>query len=292
MPEVRSEEREFPAVFVALAALALTVMLAPVAVTVLAAFNAGNYLQFPPDGLSMRWINAYLESPLFQENFLFSFRLALLVTVISTVLGTCASITLTRVDFAGRDTVRAMFLAPIVLPGMVLGLALLSFYATVDLGLFRTFWGLVLGHVLVTMPFVIGTVGASLARFDLSLEEAARSLGAGPVRAFWDVTARVISQGMLAGATFAFIVSFGQFDVSLFLSTIEFRPLPVALYDSIRFRTDPTIAAAGVFAIATVVTSMLIGYGVSNWIRTPRKKATARSIAPTAVRPEGRAPNR
>ena len=267
-----TDERAFPSVFILLAILALTVMLAPVVVTVLAAFNSGNYLQFPPQGLSMRWIDTYLASPLFHENFLFSFRLALLVTLISTVLGTCASIALIRVDFPGRDAMRAMFLAPIVLPGMVLGLALLSFYVTVDLGLFRTFWGLVLGHVLVTMPFVIGTVGASLARFDLSLEEAARSLGAGPVRAFWDVTVRVISQGMLAGATFAFIVSFGQFDVSLFLATIEHRPLPVALYDSIRFRTDPTIAAAGVFAIATVITSMLIGYGVSNWLRSPGKR--------------------
>ena len=283
MPARRADEQAFPSVFIVLAILALTVMLAPVVVTVLAAFNSGNYLQFPPEGLSLRWIDAYLDSPLFHENFLFSFRLALLVTLISTILGTCASIVLIRVDFPGRDAMRAMFLAPIVLPGMVLGLALLSFYVTVDLGLFRTFWGLVLGHVLVTMPFVIGTVGASLARFDLSLEHAARSLGAGPVRAFWDITVRVISQGMLAGATFAFIVSFGQFDVSLFLATIEYRPLPVALYDSIRFRTDPTIAAAGVFAIATVITSMVIGYGVSNWVRSPgrrrRRVQEARSVA-------------
>ena len=278
MPGPGPDEREFPSVFIVLATLALTVMLAPVVVTVLAAFNSGNYLQFPPEGLSMRWINTYLESPLFHENFLFSFRLALLVTLISMVLGTCASIALIRVDFPGRDAMRAMFLAPIVLPGMVLGLALLSFYVTVDLGLFRSFWGLVIGHVLVTMPFVIGTVGASLARFDLSLEQAARSLGAGPVRAFWDVTVRVISQGMLAGATFAFIVSFGQFDVSLFLATTEYRPLPVALYDSIRFRTDPTIAAAGVFAIATVITSMLIGYGVSNWVRSPKRRRRPEKI--------------
>lgn len=263
-------EREFPFVFVAMAAVALTVMLAPVVVTILAAFNAGNYLQFPPDGFSLRWIHAYLGSPLFYENFLFSFRLALVVTIISTILGTCASIALTRSDFRGRDGLRAMFLAPIVLPGMVLGLALLSFYATVNLGLLRTFWGLVLGHVLVTMPFVMATVSAALARFDRSLEDAARSLGAGPIRAFWDVTMRVISQGMLAGATFAFIVSFGQFDVSLFLATTEFRPLPVALYDSIRFRTDPTVAAAGVFAIATVITTMMIGYFVASSGRPKR----------------------
>lgn len=259
-----NREREFPLAFVAMAGVALTVMLAPVVVTILAAFNAGNYLQFPPQGFSMKWIYAYLNSPLFYESFLFSFRLAFIVAILSTILGTCASIALTRSNFFGRDALRAMFLAPIVLPGMVLGLALLSFYATVNLGLLRTFWGLVLGHVLVTTPFVIATVSAALARFDRSLEEAARSLGAGPVRAFWDVTMRVISQGMLAGITFAFVVSFGQFDISLFLSTNEYRPLPVALYDSIRFRTDPTVAAAGVFAIATVVTTMLLGHFITN----------------------------
>jgi putative spermidine/putrescine transport system permease protein len=275
MAQRARDEREIPIFFIVMAGLALLVLLAPVVVTVLAAFNAGNYLQFPPDGFSLRWIYAYLESPLFRENFLFSFRLALLVTIISTILGTAASIALSRISIRGRNVLRVLFLAPIVLPGMVIGLALLSFYASVNLGLMRTFAGLVLGHVLVTMPFVIGTVSAALARFSPSREEAARSLGAGPFRAFWDVTMQVISQGMLGGATFAFIVSFGQFDVSLFLATVDLRPLPVALYDSIRFRTDPTIAAAGVFAVATVILSMLLGYFIST--RGRPRKARARS---------------
>ena len=90
------------------------------------------------------------------------------------------------------------------------------------------------------------------------------SLGAGPLRAFLDVTMRVVSQGILAGATFAFIVSFGQFDVSLFLATSEMRPLPVALYDAIRYRTDPSIAAAGVFAISTVFLSMTLVHVLTN----------------------------
>lgn len=260
----KGEEPAFPLPFIIGSVVALMVMLAPVVVTVIAAFNAGNYLQFPPDGFSMRWIEAYLSSPLFHENFLFSFRLGLLVTVISTILGTCAAVALMRVNLRLRNALRTMFLAPLVLPGMVIGLALLSFYATVPLGLLRSYWGLVLGHVLVTIPFVLATVSASLARFDPALEEAARNLGAGPIRAFWDITMRVISQGMLAGGTFAFIVSFGQFDVSLFLATADQRPLPVALYDSIRFRTDPTIAAAGVFAITTVIVTMTLGYFFSS----------------------------
>lgn len=252
------ERSDTPPGFTAVATLALVLLLAPTVVTMIAAFNSGNYLQFPPAGFSLRWIEAFLTGPLFRESFLFSFRLALSATLISTVLGTAAAVGMSRLAFRGREGLRAVILAPIVLPGMVLGLALLSFYATIQMGLFRSFAGLLLAHVLVTLPFVFATVGAALARFDRSLEDAARSLGAGPVRAFVDVTMRVIAQGILAGATFAFIVSFGQFDVSLFLATSEMRPLPVALYDSIRYRTDPTIAAAGVFAISTVFLSMTV----------------------------------
>ncbi len=258
------ETSESPFVFKAIAAVALLLLLAPTVVTVVAAFNEGNYLQFPPQGLSLRWIEAFLTGPLFRESFTFSFRLAFCATLISTVLGTAAALALVRLRFRGREALRAVMLAPIVLPGMVLGLALLSFYAAIQMGLFRTFAGLLLAHVLVTLPFVIATVGAALARFDRSLEEAARSLGAGPVRAFFDVTMRVTAQGILAGATFAFIVSFGQFDISLFLATSEMRPLPVALYDSIRYRTDPTIAAAGVFAISTVFLSMTLVHVLTN----------------------------
>lgn len=258
-PRIESE-REVPTAFLGLATVALLFLLAPAVVTVAAAFNDGNYLQFPPNGLSIRWIRQFLTSPLFLESFTFSFKLALVVTLISTALGTAAAVAMVRVGFIGRDALRALFLAPIVLPGMVLGLALLAFYATTRLGLMGSYPGLVLAHVLVTFPFVFATVSAALARFDQSLEEAARSMGAGPVRAFWDITVRVISQGILAGGTFAFVSSFGQFDVSLFLATSEMRPLPVALFDAIRFRTDPTIAAAGVFAITTVIVSMVATY--------------------------------
>ena len=112
--------------------------------------------------------------------------------------------------------------------------------------------------MLVTCPYVIGTVSAALFNFDTSLEEAARSLGAGPLKAFRKVTLPNIGAGVAAGAIFAFIVSFGQFDVSLFLSTPNYTPLPLALYISLRYTFEPTAAAAGIFAIALVVISMLI----------------------------------
>ncbi|MEZ5666817.1 MAG: ABC transporter permease [Alphaproteobacteria bacterium] len=238
--------------------IAFVVLLLPVVIVVLAGLNSGDYLEFPPQGLSLRWVIDFLTSDTWMSAYLFSLLLALVTMVISTILGTMAAIVLSRYRFPGRDLLRAYFLSPLILPGVVLGLALYVFYVTTDLGLARSLPGLVIGHVLVTCPYVIGTVSAALVAFDTSLEEAARSLGASPWTAFRKITLPNIGAGMSAGAIFAFIVSFGQFDVSLFLSTPNLEPLPIALYISLRYKFEPTAAAAGIFAILLVVVSMLI----------------------------------
>lgn len=239
------------------AMLALLVLLLPVVIVVLAGLNAGDYLTFPPQGLSLKWVVAFVQSPTFFDAYLFSLGLAASATAISTVLGTMASVFLTRTGFRGAPLMRGFFMAPIVLPGIVLGLALYVFYVTTGIGLARTFGGLLVGHVLVTCPFVIATITASLVGFDLSLEEAARSLGATPLQAFRLVTLKIISPAIGAGSIFAFIVSFGQFDLSLYLGTSNLTGLPMAMYISLRYAFEPTAAAAGIFAIALVVLSMV-----------------------------------
>ncbi len=238
------------------AGLAFVVLLLPVFIVVLAGLNSGDRLTFPPEGISLRWVIAFLQSGTFLDAYLFSLWLALVTMATSTIIGTMAAIFLARVRFRGRDLLRAYFISPLILPGIVLGLALYVFY--IQLGLSRTLVGLIIGHVLVTTPYVIGTVSAALAVFDPSLEDAARSLGAGPWKAFRKVTMPIIGPNMLAGSIFAFIVSFGQFDVSLFLSTPNRTPLPIALYVSLRYKFEPTAAAAGIFAILLVIVSMLI----------------------------------
>ena len=240
------------------AALALVVLLLPVGIVVLAGLNAGDYLTFPPQGLSLRWVIAFLSSRVYMHAYLFSLVLAFITTLISTTIGTMASIFLTRSAFAGVGAMRGFFMSPIVLPGVVLGLALYVFYISTDLGLARSLPGLLIGHVLVTCPFVIATVTASLVGFDLSLEQAARSLGAGPLTAFRLVTFRIISPAIGAGSIFAFIISFGQFDISIFLGTANLTGLPMAVYISLRYAFEPVAAAAGIFAILLVVISMVI----------------------------------
>jgi putative spermidine/putrescine transport system permease protein len=252
-----SEAARLPWIIKLGAALALAVLLVPVIIVVLAGLNSGEYLTFPPQGLSLKWVIAFLGSATFFNAYVFSLGLAAATMVISTVIGTMASVYLTRTRFRWVKIMRGFFMAPIVLPGIVLGLALYVFYVTTDLGLARSFGGLLVGHVLVTCPFVIATVTAALTGFDLSLEEAARSLGASPLTAFRLVTLKIIAPAVTAGSIFAFIISFGQFDLSIYLGTANLTGLPMAMYISLRYTFEPTAAAAGIFAIALVVLSMV-----------------------------------
>lgn len=250
--------RKIPLPMLVLAILGFFYMLVPIVVVVLAGLTAGEFLTFPPKGLSFRWVIAFLQSESYLSAFFFSFRLALMTMIVSTILGTAAALFLSRSRFFGRNAMRAFFLSPVVLPGVVIGFALFAFYISTGMGLTRTIWGLWIGHILYSTPYVIGTVGAALASYDVSLDEAARSLGASPWRTFRKVTFPNISQGIQAGSIFAFIVSFGQFEVSLFLSAPNSEPLPIAMYNSLRYKFDPSAAAAGIFAIMLVTASVLL----------------------------------
>jgi putative spermidine/putrescine transport system permease protein len=259
------EPHPVPLAFRIITVVTFAYLLIPAAIVVAAGLNAGNYLTFPPEGISLKWVRGFFESDVFLPAYLFSLRLGLVTMIISVILGTMTAVFLTRVAFPGRGLVRAFFLAPLLLPGIVIGLALYTYYLQMPwLHLSRTFWGMVVGHVLVTMPFVIGTVSASLYGFDVALEEAARSLGAGPLKAFFSVTLPNVKSGITAGALFAFIVSFGQFDLSLLLSTPNNTPLPYAMYSSLRYEFTPVAAAAGTFAIALVVVSMVATSRLTN----------------------------
>ncbi|WP_375572536.1 ABC transporter permease [Seohaeicola saemankumensis] len=247
-----------------IAGVTMFILLAPMVIVILAGLNSGDHLSFPPKGLSFRWIVAFFQSDIFLPAYGYSLMVAVITMFFSTILGTTISLFLVRSKFRGQEVVRAFFMSPLMLPGIVLGLALYLFYISSGIGLTRTLTGLIIGHVLVTSPYVIGTVSAALTGFDISLEEASRSLGANQWQTFRKVTLPMITPGIIAGATFAFIVSFGQFDVSLFLAPPDATPLPMALYVSLRYTFEPTAAAAGIFAIFLVVVSMLFAARMAN----------------------------
>jgi putative spermidine/putrescine transport system permease protein len=147
-------------------------------------------------------------------------------------------------------------MAPIVLPGIVLGIALLIFLNRTPLA--QSFGGLFAAHLVVALPYVVRTVAATLEGFDRIVEEAAASLGAPPLAAFWTVTLPLIKPGVIAGATFAFITSFDELVVSLFLTGPRLSTLPVQIYNYIEFASDPTIAAISVLLIVFTTAVVLL----------------------------------
>lgn len=243
-------------VFRAVIVLLLIFLLSPIAVVMVFAFNSSSFLQFPLTGFSLEWFENFFTSEQFMRAFFLSLRLAAITSLISMVIGTMASVALVRGHLPGSDLLSALFLSPLMLPAILTGLALFQFY--VIMGWPRSFAGLLVGHVIVTIPYIIRTVTAVLQGSNESLEEAARSLGASQTRAFFEITLPLIRPGVIAGGIFSFIVSFDQFPVSLFLVRADMTTLPIQLFNYLKFSFDPTIAAAAVVSVVMSIAVVLV----------------------------------
>ncbi|HSD61006.1 MAG TPA: ABC transporter permease, partial [Burkholderiales bacterium] len=229
--------------FLALVVALYVFLVAPIVIVVIASLNSGRFLVFPPEGLSLQWYVKFLDSGPFVRSFVFSLRLAALVTVITTLVGTTAALFVVR-HARESNLLRMLLVAPLQLPGIMTALALLIFYYGIGLG-GTSYLGLLMGHVVVCTPYVFLTVSAVLYNFDRALEEAARSLGAGRLTTFRRITLPIIKGGVISGAVFAFITSFDQFPISLLLSGVGTTTLPIQVFDYLRFSFDPTAAAVG-----------------------------------------------
>jgi putative spermidine/putrescine transport system permease protein len=238
-------------------ALIYLFLLVPIVIVILSAFNSGNFLRFPPEGISLRWFVKAAQTGPFVRSFEFSLRLAALVTVVSTILGTMAAIFTVRYSRRFRDLLRLTIVAPLQFPAILTGIALLIFFLATGIGT-RGMRALFIGHTLVALPYVFLTVAAVLVGFDRSLEEAARSLGAGPLVAFWKITLPIVKGGVISGALFAFITSFDQFPISLLLVSVGNTPLPIQLFDYLRFSFDPAAAAVSTVSVLMSVAIVLL----------------------------------
>ena len=225
----------------------LIFLLAPIAIVVVFALNPTPFIQFPPVGISTRWFEKFFASRDFMHALWFSLEVAVLTTLSATILGASAALALARGNLPGTRLIVATMLSPLMLPAILTGLALFQTYVLLDVG--RPTWGLVAGHTLVTLPYVVRTTLAVLHNFDTRLDEAARNLGASPLRTFFEVTLPLIKPGVLAGAIFAFIVSFAQVPVSLFLVSPGNETLPGTRFNYLKFDLDGTIGAASVVSI-------------------------------------------
>lgn len=234
----------------------LIFLLGPLVVVAVFAVNPLPYIAFPPVGVTTRWFEKFFASEAFTHGLVLSLQIAVVVTAISGVLGAAAAIALARGRVPGARILIAAFLAPLMLPAILTGFAL--FQAFITLGFGRPVWALVVGHVIVAVPYVIRTTLAVLADFDRRIEEAAALFGASLSRVFFEVTLPLIRPGVIAGCIFAFITSFDQFPVSLFLVAPGSETLPIVMFNYMKFDLDGAIAAASMVSIlislAVVVT--------------------------------------
>jgi putative spermidine/putrescine transport system permease protein len=234
-------------------------LLAPIFVLMLASFSPQPFLTFPPNGMSFRWYQSFFQNTDLVASVRISVVISTIVSFVAVLLGCCAAVALTRSRFPGRSVVLSVLLAPIAVPAILLGLAYLQFLSTI--GLEGTTLGFVIAHSTLALPYTTRTAAAALTKVDTNLEDAARSLGAGPLGTFARITLPQIRPGLIVGGILAFIVSFNDLPVALFISGANTTTLPIRIFGYLQYSSDPTIAAVS----SVMVVSLLIIIIFSEW---------------------------
>jgi putative spermidine/putrescine transport system permease protein len=247
------------------AGLVLLFLAAPLFVVVPAAFNASSLLQFPPHAWSLRWFEQYFTDPAWLAATVMSVKVGATVSVLATLLGLASAVALARTAFVGRTLLRALIMAPLVAPVIVLAVGL--YYLFLRTGLNGSFWAIVIGHTVVTFPYATVVIGAALAEVDPRLESAAIGLGARPARAFFAVTLPLIRPGLVVAALFGFLISFDEVVIAIFVTSAETMTLPRRIWDGIRFELNPTIAAVSTLLIALSALVMLLSEALRRHLR-------------------------
>jgi putative spermidine/putrescine transport system permease protein len=237
--------------------LFIAFVLTPLVAVCITAFTPENYLSVPYDDFSLRWFRALLHRPDFRRATWLSARLATVAATLAVIVATPAALVLARHRFIGRETLSALFMSPLMIPHVVLGIALLRYLAQIGLG--ATFAGLVAGHVLLIAPFAMRLVMASATSMDERIYQAAVSLGAGPFTTLRRVTLPLILPGVVSGWILAFIVSFDEVAMTVFLVAPGTETLPLRMLNHIQDTTDPLVAAMSAILIAgTAAVALLL----------------------------------
>ena len=241
-------------------AAVLLFLIAPILAIMPLSLNSVPFFTYPMPGLSLRWYQDFFGTVRWQGALHNSLIVASFTTVLATTLGTLAALGLSRSHFPFRTAVMSMLISPIIVPVVITAVGVYFFYANV--GLLNTYIGLILAHTTLASPFVVITVTATLMGFDHSLSRAAGGLGAPPTTVFFKVIMPLILPGMISGALFAFVTSFDEVVVVLFVAGPEQRTLPKVMFAGIREQISPTITAAAtvliLFAVAILTTVELL----------------------------------
>lgn len=239
-----------------LAVAGYVIMIVPILFVVTTAFSAGSTLRFPPEGFSLRWFAAAVTYDPFMESLVSSLELALGATALALLLGVPVTLAVHRGKLPGRGLVEGLFLSPLIVPELVVGLALYQ-QLMIGLGL-NNITALLVGHTSLMLPYAVRVTGASLALLDPAVEEAARGLGASPLRAFRTVTLPMLRPGIFSAALLGFVTSFNNVPLSLLLQDRDFQALPVTMLDYVQQSYDPQIAAMATLILAGTVVIAVI----------------------------------
>jgi putative spermidine/putrescine transport system permease protein len=244
------------------AGLSLGYILLPMFFVIWLAFFTQEIPSFPPEGYSLKWFRAIANNDRFITGFMLSLQVAVVATSMGLALGVPAAVCLVRGRFPGREVVNNLLLVPLIVPGIVLGLALYVFHVEAEIAtgwsILGSLGGLIAGHVLIAVPWTVRLITASLVGMDPSVEEAAQSLGANRLITFRRITLPGILPGMVAAALFGFIASFGNLEMSLYLVGPGRTTLPIAILQYLEWKIDPTIAAVSVLQILFIGAAMLL----------------------------------
>jgi len=247
-----------------LSLLVFLYLLGPILVAVVSAFGATSYLAFPPHGFTLKWFAAALGDSRYVDAFGTSLIVGVTTTVLAVAIGLPAAYAIARYDFPGRRWIEALILMPLVLPALVLSIALTILFSRIGFTAGTT--RLMVAHLVLCAPYVIRVSVPVLQRFDIALEEAARNLGASPIATFFLITLPVIRPGVIAAATLAFIVSFDEIDLAIFLADPRSPTLPVTIYSAIQLGIDPTVGAVSALLVLVAVAAMAV-YQILLWRR-------------------------
>jgi len=228
----------------------------PLVLVLLISFSTDDYLNFPPHGWGLRYYYAVLGNASFMSGLRTSAIIAVIVMLLSLAFGLPAAWALTRVEFRGREFLRSFVLAPLVLPTIVLGLGILMVFTR--LGLTATYPGLVLAHLVMTLPFAVRILQTTLGNLGIEVEHAAMTLGARPFQAFRYITLPRLVPGLIAAGAISAILSFDEVVLSLFIVGPRLTTLPVAIYRYVNERTDPMVAVLAVLLICVSLGIVLI----------------------------------
>lgn len=231
-------------------------LLGPLVIISITSFEPGTVLEISPEGFSLKWYKNIFEVSAFMETFRTSIVISLLGNLLALLLGVPAAYALSRYRFRGRDTLNAVFLSPVLIPGIVLGFTLLRYLIVVyNLPIVA---GLLIGHTVIMLPFIIRVIASSLENFDFAVEEAAQSLGATRVYTFFKVVLPNIRSGILAAILIAFLESFNNVDISVFMTGPGISTLPIQMLTYVQNYFDPTIAAISVILMVLTAALMFI----------------------------------